>query len=280
VLLTAHGLRLTGESEAVLDWEPATGEGGPVAQVREIEVRGVARFRVTGGTQVRITRAEGADPVEVRASLEGRVTAALLQQRGTLPLHLAAVVVGGQAIGFAGPPGSGQSSLACALADRGHHLLTDDLGAVSYDASGRPALHPGSPVMRIWGSSARQLGWPTDDRHRIKDHVDKYSYELADRFADGPKPLVAVYAFLHAPGARIQIRPMHGLERLTTYLVGATYSRELMDSPAARSWHFTQVCRIADLVPTFNLGRGPGDLQLETLAAEVERHAGSLLAMS
>ena len=155
---------------------------------------------------------------EVLASLDGRVTAALLQQRRTLPLHLAAVVLNGRAIGFAGPAGAGKSSLACALADRGHSLLTDDLGAVAYDG-GRPALHPGPAVMRIWGSSARQLGWPADDHHRVKAGVDKFAYELPDRFVLptrlAGRGLRAGPAFARRPAGR----PGHGLREVRGLLL-------------------------------------------------------------
>ena len=273
----AHGLLVTEESDVELVWEPAAEVvGGPAAE-REIRVPGVATFRVSGGCRVTIDRVAGADPVEVEASLAGRVSAALLQQRRTLPLHLAAAVVGGRALGFVGPPGSGKSSLACALADRGHTLLTDDLGAVTGLAGGSPELHPGPPVVRIWGRSARQLGWPTDDGHRIKEGVDKFAYERPDRFADRSRRLDAVYVLVKDAGADVQFVPVTGFAKFETYFSGATYNREFLDDASARAWHFAAVCRLADQVPTFILRDPAGGAALGNLAIEVERHAASLL---
>jgi hypothetical protein len=272
----AHGLFLTEESDVELAWKPAAEAVGRPAAEREIRVPGVATFRVSGGCRVTIDRVVGADPVEVEASLAGRVSAALLQQRRTLPLHLAAVAVGSRAVGFVGPPGSGKSSLACALGDRGHPLVTDDLGAVTDLAGGSPVLHPGPPVMRIWGPSARQLGWPTDDGHRIKQGVDKYAYEQPDRFADRPHRLGAVYVLLEDARADLQIVPVTGFAKFEAYFSGATYNREFLDDAAARAWHFETVCRIADQVPTFMLRVPAGGAALSKLATEVERHAGSL----
>ena len=272
----AHGLLVTEESDVELAWEPAAeAVGGPAAQ-RVIRVPGVATFRVSGGCRVTIDRVVGADPVEVEASLAGRVSAVVLQQRRTLPLHLAAVAVEGRALGFVGPPGSGKSSLACALAERGHTLLTDDLGAVTELADGSPALHPGPRVMRIWGRSARQLGWPTDDGHRIKEGVDKYAYERPDRFADRPHRLGAVYVLLEDARADLQIVPVTGFAKFETYFSGATYNREFLDDATARAWHFAAVCRLADQVPTFMLRVPAGGAALGKLTIEVERHAASL----
>ena len=272
-----HGLLVAEESDAELAWEPAAEAVGPPAAEREIRVPGVATFRVSGGCRVTIDRVVGADPVEVEASLAGRVSAALLQQRRTLPLHLAAVAVAGRALGFVGPPGSGKSSLACAMADRGHALVTDDLGAVTDIAGGSPVLHPGPPVMRIWGPSARQLGWPTDDGHRITAGVDKYAYEQPDRFADRPQPLGVVYVLFEDARADLQIVPVTGFAKFEAYFSGATYNREFLDDAPARAWHFAAVCRIADQVPTFMLRVPASGAALSKLAIHVERHAASLV---
>jgi hypothetical protein len=268
-----HGLRLTRGSAEEIVWEPCPQVAASGGAEREIRVPGVATFTVTDGHRVTIARDDGAEPVDVQASLDGRVTAALLQQRRTLPLHLAAVVLDGRAVGFAGPPGAGKSSLAAALADRGHPLLTDDLGAVTYDEDGRPALHPGPPMVRIWGSSARALGWPTDDRHRIKAGADKYVYEPPGGFAHRPMRLAAVYVLLAQPGDLVPIEPVEGFQKFETYLTRATYNREFLDNPASRAWHFAEVCRIADQVRTFTLRVAAEGVSLTELATEVERHS-------
>ena len=272
----AHGLSLASESDDLLAYAQDH-EVEPAAELqREIVVPGVATFRVVDGTVVHIARAPGADPAAVEASLGGRVTAALLQQRRVLPLHLAAVVVQGRTLAFAGPPATGKSSLACAMADRGHVLLTDDLAAVTRGAAQQPMVHPGPPVMRLWGSSARQLGWPTGRQQRIIDGADKYAYELADRFATDPQPLTAVYVLLEHSGTDVRIQPVGGFEKFETYFSGATYNHEFIDTAAARAWHFSEVCWVAEHVATFILRRPAGELSLKKLAAEVERHASSL----
>lgn len=248
---------------------------GAAPRARVIRVPGVADFTVTAGWQVDISRADGADEGEVQASLDGRVTAAQLHQRGTVPLHLAAVVLGGHAVGFAGPPAAGKSSLACALADRGHSLLTDDLAALRWDANGRPLLLPGPARMRIWGSSARALGWPTDDGSRVAAGADKYAYPLPERFARGPQRLGMVFVLVQHSGDDVRIDRLEGFSKFEAYFSGATYNRELLDIPQARAWHFAEVCQLADQVPTFMLGVPAGELPLDRLATAVEQHAAS-----
>ncbi len=275
-MLLAHGLQLVRGTPDELVWQSPADPVGAAAQEREIRVPGVATFRVRDGCRVHVARAEGADEAEVQASLEGRVTAALLQQRGNLPLHLAAVVLSGRAVGFAGPPAVGKSSLAGALAERGHAMLTDDLAALAWDASTSvPVLHPGPARVRIWGSSARQLGWPTPDELRVTRGSDKFAYELPDRFTHASHPLGTVYVLVEHPGDDVPIEPIEGFAKFEAYFAGATYNREFLDTPQARAWHFAEVCRLAGQVPTFALGVPAGDLPLARLAAAVEEHAAS-----
>jgi hypothetical protein len=243
---------------------------------RETVVAGVATFAVGLDGRVRVDDEVNAAPVDVQASLDGRVAAALLQQRRTLPLHLAAVVVEGRAVGFAGPPGAGKSGVACALADRGHPLLADDLAGVATHGEGRPTLEPGRRRMRIWGDSARQLGWPADDAHRIKAGVDKYVYALPHRFAEASAPLGAIYVLVEHPGDDLLVDQMTGFAKFEALFTAATYSREYLDTPEARAWHFREVMRLAQQVPMFTVRRPARELPLRRLAVELERHARTL----
>lgn len=263
-------VRLRRVSDDVFVWDPD--DARPFrSEEHTIVVPGVATFRVTDGRRVVVTRADDADPVEVEASLEGRVTAVLLQQRRILPLHLASVLIDGRAVGFVGPPGAGKSSLVCALADRGHRPLTDDLAPVTTDEAGRVVVHPRSPVLRIWGASARQLGWPTDESVRIKVGLDKFRYAVPDRFADEPARLDVVYVLVDHPVDQVLIDPVRGFTRFDVLLTGATYGRDYLDTPAARAWHVAEVMRIGEQISMFTVRR-PVDACLHDVASLLERH--------
>ena len=57
-------------------------------------------------------------------------------------MQASAVVIGGRALLIEGPPGSGKSSLALALIDRGAGLIGDDAVALSVDGEGRLIASP------------------------------------------------------------------------------------------------------------------------------------------
>ncbi|WP_313388318.1 hypothetical protein [Rhodospirillum rubrum] len=89
---------------------PETGPGHPVWRRAEdgrtlLSLPGIGRFHIEGGDRVGIEAAEGADPVTLGLLLGGPVLAALLRQRGLLPLDGAALGVEGGALLIVGASG-------------------------------------------------------------------------------------------------------------------------------------------------------------------------------
>ncbi len=68
--------------------------------------------------------------------------------RGLEVLHASGVVVGEQAVLFAGAPGAGKSSLAAALLHRGAALLSDDTVALEL-CEGALVAHPGAALLQL-----------------------------------------------------------------------------------------------------------------------------------
>ena len=117
-----------------------------------LRVPHVGRFLARNGDEV-IVDAAGAAPSAVARYLEGPVLAALWQQRGSLVMRGAAVVDGDEAVLLVGACGSGASTLAGALVDRGQALVSDGWCAV-----GPGGAAWGPPRLHLWDFSCRLLG--------------------------------------------------------------------------------------------------------------------------
>ncbi len=88
---------------------------------------------------------DATDPAAAAMLLVPAVWSIVLAARGHESLHGSAVARDGRAIAVLGHSGSGKSSAALALLDRGWRLVTDDL--LAFDAGGRAV--PGPPVLRL-----------------------------------------------------------------------------------------------------------------------------------
>jgi hypothetical protein len=72
----------------------------------------------------------------------------LLSMHGDVVLHASAVETGGRAVAFCGATGRGKSTLARALGELGHPVLSEDGIAISLDG-GDPTAFPGARGVRI-----------------------------------------------------------------------------------------------------------------------------------
>ncbi len=84
-------------------------------------VPGMARYLARDGMTIDVAAEQCADEGAVDVFLNGAVRAALIHQRGELPLHAATLVPpgGNGAVAICGPSGIGKSTLAAALSRRG-----------------------------------------------------------------------------------------------------------------------------------------------------------------
>ena len=156
--------------------------------------RSVGRFHVRRGNEIVVEPLAGTDFHVVRALLQGRLMACLLRQRGCLPLHASGIEIGGQGVLFIGESGAGKSTTAAAFYTRGHHVLTDDLGAVS--------VVDGRVRVRTAGHGLRLM---EDARHVIQRcaspsafHHDKHIFRLENPGADAFYPVKRIYFLEYA----------------------------------------------------------------------------------
>lgn len=123
-----------------------------------VKTPGGMRFWVEGGDTIRYEAEPGVDDVDIRVFLMGTPWAALALQRGLLPLHASAVSNGRSVVGFSGRPGEGKSTLAAALASRGHEFFADDVLIVDPDADDTAPLCWSSKDLKLWPDALELTG--------------------------------------------------------------------------------------------------------------------------
>ncbi len=232
--------------------------------------------RFTGdraATRIEVAYDAPLDLDDVLSFLVGPVLGLALRRRGVLALHASAVVIDGLAVGFLGAGGAGKSTLAAALAARGHAVLTDDVLALRRDGA-RWSAHPGYPEIRLWESSEPLLFGTRGALRPYSANWDKRTLPLDARgyaFAREAVPLGALVLLEEAAAdtPTTVVRRGEGAEAIVS-LVGNTYVGYLLDADERR----TEMRALAELVEAVPIGRlvpagaGAGP---EVLADAVER---------
>lgn len=188
---------------------------------------GVAAYLITDGSRITIERRLGFDasapPPDIRLWLFRSAFAALLHQRGLLPLKGASVSAPAGVWVFTGGSGEGTSMLATFLHRRfDWGLVSDDISVI--DQSGaRPMVQPGPRKLKLWPDALPCLDIDADQAVRDLRTMDKAQLYLS---ADGDHQPAAFHALVtldsgdndDAPG----IRRLSGLEAFQACL-GAVY---------------------------------------------------------
>lgn len=169
----------------------------------------VGRFRIRRGRQILIEPGAAADAASLRLHLLGGAFAALMHQRGLLPLHASTVRIGERVVALAGVGGAGKSSLAAALLGAGHRLLGDDICAVASGADGRPITWNGIPRLKLRADAAARTQDPALER--TPDIAGKRHLIAPADDRRGATALNAVYVLQRTPGpCDLRLQPLAG----------------------------------------------------------------------
>ena len=230
----------------------------------ELYLKRIGLFRLRDGREVSIHPEPGTRESLLRLAVLGPVLAGLLFQRGRLVLHASAVEIGGEAVAFLGESGYGKSSLAAALAVRGHGIASDDVTPVALDEE-RACIHPGLPRLKISLEVAAMLGIDGSALVVLDPQIDERGWGCVHGISTQPLSLRRVYVL--DDGDRPEILPVSARDAMIE-LVRLSYptcTRHPGDVV-----HFQQCARLARQVAFFRLQRRDDLNSLSELADLVE----------
>ncbi len=160
------------EGETVLSAEKQFDHG---AQHYQLRVNGVAVYEVKAGKLISIVLLKGHQMGAVRLYCLSNAFAAVLYQRGTIPLHASGAIVDGGVAMFLGPSGAGKSTLLLYLQSQGVRIFSDDVCVPFIDQASRNVLVRASyPMLKCWSSTMDLLQVGFEKKHRLQDGIDKF----------------------------------------------------------------------------------------------------------
>ena len=230
-------------------------------------------FRQSWGSQRELIKLQ-----DVTTLLLGSPLGMLLRLRGIICLHGSVVAVGSRAVVILGNKGMGKSSMAAALAERGHAILSDDIAAIT-KSDGSYMVHPGYPRLRLWPETLHALKIDAEFTPVLPDldkgYVDLNAQEAKTtrRFQSRPMPVGAIFLLTYDAGLNAPaIEPVAAADRLAT-LLDQTSVRFLPLDEAQRAQEFAQLSGLAIAVKFLRMKRPDG---LDHLPAQCEAIANTV----
>jgi len=216
-------------------------------------IPGVARFLARDGAVLEVAPERGVARSVIMPLVHGPLAAALIHQRGEMPLHGATLVNPHTDVAYSivGPQGAGKSTLAYELVRRGWTLVSDDLTRLTCSA-GEVLAWPGRAGIKLCGDACDRFALsraalaPIGQRGKLLADV-----ETTRR----PQRLHAVLAIERGgPDVLNQVNGVAALALLSGNCMKLAYVNAL----GVAGVHARIVACIAATVPAFRLsGAGP-----------------------
>lgn len=237
-----------------------------------LTVPDTARYLVSDGTKITIEPLPGATPRMLRLFLLGSALGILAAQRGLLLLHANAVVVDGAVVAFAGPSGTGKSTLAAWFERAGYEVVADDVCAIRFDESGLPVAWPGLPRIKLWGEAIGALGIETSALEPVIDGLDKYQIPLRTK-GSAPRPIpfralcILARTAGNGPGSIDKLAGRAAFEAI----IAQTYRGKYLGPLGLSAQHFAQASQLAARAEVLAVTRAWGFDAFEREAHRIER---------
>jgi hypothetical protein len=187
---------------------------------------------------------------------------------GDLPLHGAAVEVGGAAVLLAGPSRHGKTSLTLGFGRKGHRILSDDLVRIRITQG--PMVFPGPAGLRVRSDMIGAMGSQGLRRVGGDDDRDFVVIDPSRRGSGGPVPIAAI-VLLKDEADAVRVEPVQRHQATQDLWLLSLHLPTL----EARADKFGNLSALADTVPTFNLFRpflpDALDATVDAIVAEVQR---------
>jgi hypothetical protein len=243
-----------------------------------LTVTGNARYLIRDGREIIVEPLPGSSERNVRLFLLGSALGVLVYQRGLLPLHANALVIGDGVAAFTGHSGAGKSTLAAHFQAAGYEVLCDDVCVVSFDDAGRPFAWPGLPRLKLWEDAAQQFGHDPAALDRAVDGLEKFHVPIGRPAEVRPVPLRRLYTLARAegddPGSITRLR---GAEAMNAAMENS-YRGIYLATLGATATHFRQCAMLLQHVEVFAATRQWGFEVFAREAATLERHAAEAMA--
>jgi hypothetical protein len=221
-----------------------------------LEIAGVATYWVSGGRRILVEPQLNLEAPDIGLFLLGSAFGFLCHQRGVLPLHASCLEIDGRAVAFAGPSGTGKSTLAASLMARGHRLIADDITVVDLVADGGPPMVlPSFPRMKLWRDSLDALGLKPGRPLRSDHDTEKFEHISAP--SDFRPDPIALAMVCHLSEATVESRQPWRLSGPGAVDMARhnIYRRRIFRAMAGPAMLFRRAAALASAVPQVMLFR-------------------------
>lgn len=237
-----------------------------------LNVRNICKYYVCHGNKIIFEPAPGIDECSIRLFLLGTVMAALLYQRGNIPLHAAAIIKEGRLVLFAGNSGVGKSTLLAKLSTMGYDVFTDDICVLQHIPGDYDVLGTASyPMMKLWDDAISKLDNNRFTREfKVRPQLPKFGHFFYESFNTASLPVDKIFILTTKNNTdEISIKKLAPLQAFRQ-MEKQAYKYQLIVNTKLRSLHFSLLSQLINQIPVFEVSRPMIGTNVEQLSGALE----------
>lgn len=233
-----------------------------------LNIKNICKYYAGHGLKIIAEPAPGIDERSIRLFLLGTVMAAILYQRGSIPLHASAVVKDEKLVLFAGNSGAGKSTLTAYLATKGYGLFTDDICVMHHNLPGKTGIccTASYPMIKLWDDAIIKLDNELFSRDfMLRPQLPKYGQFFYDTFNSSSLPVDKIF-ILHPKfvGEQVMVNKLSPIQAFKKLELQA-YKHQLILSTKLRGVHFSLLSELTNHIPVYEIKRPPSGTNVEQI---------------
>lgn len=193
------------------------------------------------------------EPREYLAYLMGSILGSVLHYQNELAYHAAAIKIDMSTVLVTGDSGAGKSTTQGALLQKGANLVADDVAVIRFE-NNKYSVASGHPNIRLWADSAKVLGYPIEEQHRIRPNEDKYWIPVPDKFIyESQEPTHFVILKMHNE-SELKTTELRGAEKVKA-MMEQLYTKRFIAIHNAFGEYYQRCIQFAKTVKVLQIER-------------------------
>jgi energy-coupling factor transporter ATP-binding protein EcfA2 len=242
------------------------------AQECILSVKGLCRYYAGFGKTIVAEPNTEADEHSVRLFILGSVMAAILYQRGQIPLHASAIMRNGKLTLFCGNSGAGKSTLLAHLSTKGFTVFTDDICVMNlHQPEGLVYGTASYPMIKLWDGTLNELDNEAFNRDfKIRPHVLKYGHFFHDSFSTRALPVDKIFILQKNDDAATMSYNRISQLQAFKLVEKQAYRYRFVTGELLRASHFALIAALIKHAPVIQTSRPPSGTSISEFSDMVE----------
>lgn len=158
-----------------------------------LHIDNVVSYYAANGNEVIIDPLPYTDEKSIRLFFLSNAMAAILYQRGRIPMHCSAIYDNDGIVLFMGDSGAGKSTTVANLQARGYRIFSDDICVPILD-EGEIKAFAAYPMMKLWKDTFDKIDIGSyQEENRIRPELEKYGKSFYESFDIKAQPIKQIF---------------------------------------------------------------------------------------